>query len=119
MDLRNANVLLTGAGGFIGSHLCEALLDIGSRVTAMIRYTSHGSWGNLGFLPKEKKDALQVVAGNIEDQDFVEKQVKGKDIVFHLAALIAIPYSYVSPRSYVRTNIEGTLNILEASRKFD
>lgn len=111
-------VLVTGAGGFIGSHICEALLDIGAEVTAMIRYTSKSDWGNLEFLPNDKKASLQIAAGNIEDSDFVARQVKGKDIVFHLAALIAIPYSYVAPRSYIRTNIEGTLNILESSRNF-
>lgn len=111
-------VLVTGAGGFIGSHLCEALLDTGADVTAMIRYTSRSDWGNLEFLPHEKKAALRVVAGNIEDSNFVARQVKGKNVVFHLAALIAIPYSYVAPLSYVRTNVEGTLNVLESARNW-
>jgi len=85
----------------------------------MIRYTTDCGWGNLEFLAKEKKDAMHVVAGNIEDSDFVATHVKGKDCIFHLAALIAIPYSYIAPRSYVRTNIEGTLNILESAKKFE
>jgi NAD dependent epimerase/dehydratase len=85
-------------------------------VTAMIRYTSKSEWGNLEFLSQEMQKCLQIAAGNIEDGDFVARHVKGKDIIFHLAALIAIPFSYVAPRSYVRTNIEGTLNVLEAAR---
>lgn len=111
-------VLITGAGGFIGSHLCEALVEAGAEVTAMIRYNSQNSWGNLEFLSPQHKAAIQVVAGTIEDSDFVARQVKNNQIVFHLAALIGIPYSYIAPRTYVRTNIEGTLNVLEAARNF-
>lgn len=111
-------VLVTGAGGFIGSHLCEALVDRGARVTAMIRYTSGSHWGNLEFLSEEKKARLEVVSGNIEDGDFVARIARDKEYIFHLAALIAIPYSYVAPRSYIRTNVEGTLNVLEAARRF-
>lgn len=118
MQWSGRNVLVTGAGGFIGSHLCEALLDLGAEVTAMIRYTSRSDWGNLELLPDEQKAALQVVAGNVEDSAFVNGIVKGKEVVFHLAALIAIPYSYIAPSSYVRTNVEGTLNIMEAARTF-
>jgi NAD dependent epimerase/dehydratase len=109
-------VLVTGAGGFIGSHLCERLVEAGAEVHALIRYTSRSDWGNLELLPDDRRGALRVVAGNVEDGDFVARQVKGKDVVFHLAALIAIPYSYHAPRSYVRTNVEGTLNVLEAAR---
>lgn len=112
-------VLVTGAGGFIGSHLCEALVEEGAEVTAMIRYNSQSSWGNLEFLSPQHQNALNVVSGNIEDSDFVAHQVKDNQVVFHLAALIAIPYSYIAPRTYVRTNIEGTLNVLEAARRFD
>jgi NAD dependent epimerase/dehydratase len=118
MKWHTKKVLVTGAGGFIGSHLCEALVNAGAEVTAMIRYTSRSDWGNLEFLPGEMREALEVVAGNIEDSDFVGRQVKGKEVVFHLAALIAIPYSYVAPLSYVRTNIEGTLNVMESCRSY-
>lgn len=109
-------MLVTGAAGFIGSHLCELLLERGADVTAMIRYTSRSSWGNLEYLPPEKKKQLRVTAGNIEDEDFVLREVKGKELIFHLAALIGIPYSYVAPRSYIRSNVEGTLNVMESSR---
>ncbi len=116
MNLEKKRVLVTGAGGFIGSHLCEALLKAGAEVTAMIKYSSRSDWGNLEFLPFELKKELKVVAGNIEDGEFVHQQVKNHHIVFHLAALIGIPYSYIAPLSYIRTNIEGTLNVMEATR---
>lgn len=116
--LKGKNVLVTGAAGFIGSHLCEALVDQGADVRAMIHYSSRPDWANLELLPPEKKAKLTVLAGNIEDSDFVLRAVEGVDTVFHLAALIGIPYSYVAPRSYLRTNVEGTLNVLEAARRF-
>lgn len=115
-SLSGKKILLTGAGGFIGSHLCQALTASGAEVTAMIRYSSQSGWGNLEFLPKDARAGLTVVAGNVEDQDFVHRQMKGKEIVFHLAALIGIPYSYAAPKSYIRTNIEGSCNIFEAAR---
>jgi NAD dependent epimerase/dehydratase len=115
--LSGAAVLVTGAGGFIGSHLCERLVSEGAEVTAMVRYASGSSWGNLDFLGPATKDRLKVVAGDIQDSDFVANVVAGKDVVFHLAALIAIPYSYIAPRSYFRTNVEGTLNVIEACRR--
>ena len=119
MNWSGKKVLITGAGGFIGSHLCQALLELGANVTAMIHYSSRSDWGNLELLPPHHKAALQVVAGNIEDSGFVARQFKGQEVVFHLAALIAIPYSYLAPLSYVRTNVEGTLNVLEAARHFE
>jgi NAD dependent epimerase/dehydratase len=115
--LKDERVLVTGAGGFIGSHLCERLIARGARVTAMIHYSSRADWGNLEFLSPQAKAALEVVAGDIQDGDFMTRVIKDQAVVFHLAALIAIPYSYVSPRSYVRINIEGTLNVLEACRR--
>ena len=117
--LQGKKVFVTGAGGFIGSHLVEELVKNNADVTAMIRYGSSAHWGNMEFLPKDIKQEIRVVAGNIEDGDFMMHTLKGQDIVFHLAALIAIPYSYVAPRSYVRTNVEGTLNVMEAVRRLD
>ena len=111
-------VLVTGAAGFIGSHLCDTLVKLGATVTAFIRYNGRGDWGNLELLPSDIRSSLEVVAGNVEDPQFVDAAVKGKHAVFHLAALIGIPYSYVAPVSYVRTNVEGTLNILEAARRW-
>jgi NAD dependent epimerase/dehydratase len=112
-------VLVTGAGGFIGSHLTEALVAAGATTTAMVRYNSGSLIGNLAFMDADKLEAVQIVNGNIEDSDFVYKSIKGQDVVFHLAALIAIPYSYEVPRTYLRTNIEGTLNVLEAARRYN
>jgi NAD dependent epimerase/dehydratase len=112
-------VLVTGAGGFIGSNLTEALIRAGATTTAMVRYNSGGLIGNLAFIDADARKEMRLVSGNIEDSDFVYGAVKGQDIVLHLAALIAIPYSYEAPRSYVRTNVEGTLNVLEAARRFD
>ena len=118
MNWKDRKVLVTGAGGFIGSHLCEELLEAGANLTAMVHYNGRGDWGNLEYLSFDRRSSLHVVAGNVEDSDFVARQVRGQEVVFHLAALIAIPYSYVAPRSYVRTNVEGTLNVLEAARHF-
>jgi NAD dependent epimerase/dehydratase len=111
------NVLVTGAGGFIGSHLVQALVARGARVTCILRYNSASSLGNLELLPAETRRDLTILAGNVEDGDFILRAVCGQEIVLHLAALIGIPYSYLSPRSYLRTNAEGTLNIVEAARR--
>jgi NAD dependent epimerase/dehydratase len=110
-------VLVTGAGGFIGSHLVEALLTQGAEVTAMLRYGSAASRGHLADLNEDQLAQVRWAQGDITDAEFVHKTVADHDIVFHLAALIAIPYSYLAPRSYLRTNIEGTLNVLEAVRQ--
>ena len=119
MNLSGKKVLLTGAGGFIGSHLCEALVKSGAEVTAMIHYNSRNDLGEFELVDSDVRSNIKVTAGNIEDSDFVARQVKGKEIVFHLAALIAIPYSYSAPLSYIRTNVEGTLNVMEACREYE
>lgn len=116
MNLKNKKILITGADGFIGSHLTERLLQEGCQVKAFVYYNSFNSWGWIDTFSKEQKDALEIFAGDIRDQNGVRTAMKGADVVFHLAALIAIPYSYHSPDSYVDTNIKGTLNIIQAAR---
>jgi dTDP-glucose 4,6-dehydratase len=115
MELRNRSVLVTGADGFIGSHLAEALARRGCRVRALAQYNSFGTRGWLDTLPPEASGSLDVRAGDIRDARFVRVLMEGCDVVFHLAALIAIPYSYQAPQSYVETNIGGTLNVLQAA----
>ncbi|MBZ4319611.1 SDR family NAD(P)-dependent oxidoreductase [Streptomyces huiliensis] len=109
-------VAVTGAEGFIGSHLVEALVADGLRVRAMVQYNSFSSFGWLETLPAETLDAVEIVLGDVRDPGSVQDLVKGADTVYHLAALIAIPYSYRAPHSYVETNVTGTLNVLEAVR---
>ena len=109
-------VLITGADGFIGSHLTEALLDQGHRVRAFVCYNSFNSWGWLDSLPADKLERIQIVPGDIRDGGCVRNAMKGVDTVFHLAALIAIPFSYHAPDSYIDTNVKGTLNVLQAAR---
>ena len=116
MDLSNKRILVTGADGFIGSHLTEMLVDAGYRVKAFVYYNSFNSWGWLDSFPKEKLDKIEIFAGDIRDPNGVRNAMKDVDVVFHLAALIAIPFSYHSPDSYVDTNIKGTLNIVQAAR---
>ena len=114
MNLSEATVLVTGAGGFIGSHLCEHLVAAGARVRALVRYNSMQSHGLLEQLPGDVYDNLEIIAGDIRDTFSTARAVKDCSVVFHLAALIGIPYSYNAPQSYVDTNVSGTLNILEA-----
>ena len=109
-------VLVTGADGFIGSHLTQQLLKEGYDVRAMCQYNSFGTWGWIDTFPKEEKDSLNIFMGDVRDPNGVRVAMKGVDTVFHLAALIAIPYSYHSPDAYVDTNIKGTLNVLQAAR---
>jgi len=116
MILKDKKVLVTGADGFIGSHLVERLLEEGCRVKAFVYYNSFNSWGWLDSLSPEKLSQIEIFSGDIRDPNGVRTAIKDVDIVFHLAALIAIPYSYHSPDSYVDTNIKGTLNVLQASR---
>jgi len=107
--------LVTGVDGFIGSHLAEELVKQGHSVRAFLRYNSRNSWGWLEGSPL--RDDMQIISGDIRDYDLVKGAVKGCDTVFHLAALIGIPYSYVSPLAYVKTNVEGIYNVLQAARE--
>ena len=110
-------VMVTGADGFIGSHLTEELVRKGEKVKAFCYYNSFGTWGWLDTLPREIKNEIEVFMGDIRDPNGVRHAMEGQDIVYHLAALIAIPFSYHSPDSYVDTNIKGTLNVLNAARQ--
>jgi NAD dependent epimerase/dehydratase len=114
---RHYQILITGAGGFIGSHVTEALLREGFQVRALARYNGRGDIGHLRHVPDDLRGRLEVRLGDITDPFFVADLVAGCDIVLHLAALIGIPYSYVAPASYLATNAGGTLNVLEACRK--
>jgi dTDP-glucose 4,6-dehydratase len=114
VKLAGSTVLVTGAGGFIGSHLAERLTELGAHVRAMVRYSSTGTAGWLD--QSAVRQDIEVVFSNVEDRDGVRKAMRGVDAAFHLAALIGIPYSYDAPDSYVRTNIGGTLNVLQAAR---
>lgn len=114
MKWQDKRVLVTGAGGFIGSHLVDELLQKGADVTAFVHYNARNDWGMLEGRYNEKTPNLTVIAGDVTDALFVKKAVAGKEYVFHLAALIGIPYSYVAPESYINTNIKGTLNVMQA-----
>ena len=112
---KGKRVLVTGAGGFIGSHLTERLVELGATTRAFVHYRSNGAWGWLE--ESARREDMEVVAGDIIDRDAVTHAMRDVDIVFHLAALIAIPYSYHAPASYVSTNVQGTLNVLQAARE--
>ena len=116
-SLNLKKILVTGADGFIGSHLVEALISAGHDVRAFCIYNSHGSWGWLESLPHELKEHVEVVLGDIRDPLCVREAMLDCEEVFHLAALIAIPYSYIAPASYISTNINGTLNVVQAGRE--
>ena len=117
MNLTNRKILVTGADGFIGSHLTEELVRQGCDVRAFVFYNSFNSWGWLDHSPPDVKNKIEVFAGDIRDPHGVKEAVRGCDLILHLAALIAIPYSYHSPDTYIDTNIKGTLNILQAARE--
>ena len=108
--------MVTGAGGFIGSHLTERLAALGAQTRALVHYNSNSSWGWLAT--SSVKDEVEVIAGDIRDRDSLLRATKGVEVIFHLAALIAIPYSYHTPLSYLRTNVEGTVNILQAAMDY-
>ena len=115
MELKNKKVLITGSEGFIGSHLTERLIVEGCDVRAFVLYNFTNLWGWLDSLPKNILKKIEIITGDVRDKNVVDKAMKDIDVVFHLAALIGIPFSYHSPDSYVDTNIKGTLNILQSS----
>ncbi|RTZ70656.1 MAG: NAD-dependent dehydratase [Aquificaceae bacterium] len=119
MELRGKKVLVTGAGGFIGSHLVERLLEENCEVKAFVRYNSLNRWGWLDAFPKSVLKEIEIISGDIRNTDIVRQAVKGTEVVFHLSALISIPYSYISPESYLEVNVKGTLNVLQASLDFE
>lgn len=114
MNWQDKQVLVTGAGGFIGSHLVDELLSNGADVTAFVHYNARNDWGMLEGRYNDKTPHLKVIAGDVTDSLFVKKAISEKEYVFHLAALIGIPYSYVAPESYINTNVKGTLNVMQA-----
>jgi NAD dependent epimerase/dehydratase len=118
MSLAGKRALVTGAGGFIGSHLTEALVRAGVRTRALVHYNSRGDWGQLALVEPPVRNEIEVILGDVCDRSAVRRAVAGCDLVFHLAALIGIPYSYHAVESYVDANIRGTLNLLEACRDY-
>ena len=117
MDWKDKKVLVTGAGGFIGSHLVERLLSLHAEVTCFVRYTSLNQWGFLEELPE--KDLLNIISADLKDSDAVRKAIKNQEIIFHLAAAVSIPHSYEFPREHLQTNIMGTFNVLQAAKEYD
>jgi dTDP-glucose 4,6-dehydratase len=117
LKLNEKSVLVTGAGGFVGSHLIEALVQKGAKVKAFVRYNSRNDWGMLERVDKKILEQVEVISGDIRDSDGIRKIMKDQEIIFHLAALIGIPYSYVNPLDVADTNIQGTLNLLLAARE--
>ena len=116
---KNKKVIITGSEGFIGSHLTEKLVSLGCKVTAFVLYNSFNSCGWIDTFKKEIRENVKIFFGDIRDEAIVRKALKDQEIVFHLAALIAIPYSYYAPRSFIETNVLGTLNIVQSSREFE
>lgn len=119
MNLKGQRVLVTGAGGFIGGHLVEYLLAMGTEVAALVSYNSSGKAGSLELLDRELRDGIHIVRGDIRDRSIVAKAMEGCSVVIHLAGLAAVPYSFDSPESYVAVNIGGTLNVLEEARRYE
>lgn len=115
MNWSDQTVLITGAGGFIGSHLAERMAELGAKTRALVRYSSTGEAGWLDRSPRRQE--IELFLGDVRDPDALRKAMTGAEVVFHLAALIGIPYSYETPLSYVRTNVEGTLNVMQLARE--
>jgi NAD dependent epimerase/dehydratase len=118
LKVNGRKVLVTGAGGFVGSHLVEALVQNGARLKAFVHYNSRNDWGMLELADKKTLDQVEVVSGDIRDSDGARQMMKDQEIVFHLAALIGIPYSYLNPLDVADTNIQGTLNLILAAKEF-
>jgi NAD dependent epimerase/dehydratase len=119
MRWQTKTVLVTGAGGFIGSHLTEHLVELGAHVKAFVKYNSRNDWGLLELLPREKLTAIEVIPGDLRDADAVRQAADKTDIIFHLGSLISIPYSYVHPREAIETNVIGALNVMTAAREVE
>jgi dTDP-glucose 4,6-dehydratase len=117
MNWRDKSVLITGAGGFVGSHLAEKLVEHGARVRAFVRYNSRGDWGLLKLLPSHKLQEIEVFTGDLRDSYTVRRAVEKTEIVFHLGSLIAVPYSYIRPRETIETNVMGALNVMSAANE--
>lgn len=117
MNWQNEKVLVTGGAGFIGSHLTEKLIELGAQVKVLLHYNSRNNWGHLEYVAPDIINQVEIFQGDVQDPFAVQKAVDGCQVVFHLASLIAIPYSYVAPASYVDTNVKGTLNVMEACLK--
>jgi len=117
MHWNGKSILITGAGGFVGSHLTEHMVEHGARVRAFVRYNSRSDWGLLELLPKQKLKEIEVFPGDLRNSEAVLRAVQKTDVIFHLGSLIAIPYSYVHPREAIETNVIGTLNVMSAARE--
>lgn len=117
MRVNKKRVLITGAGGFIGSHLTERLVELGASLKAFVRYNSRNDWGLLELLPREKLGEIEVIMGDLRDNHAIRRAAEDMEIIFHLGSLIAIPYSYIHPSEVIETNVLGTLNILNAARE--
>ena len=117
MRWQGKKVLVTGAGGFMGSHLTEHLGELGAKVKAFVRYNSRNDWGLLELLPKEKLDEIEVIMGDLRDSEAIRQAAKDTEIIFHLGSIIAIPYSYIHPREAIETNVIGALNVLTSARE--